>query len=82
MLKKVLDYKFKNDFKSLTFEFASFEKIINYEFILSFVSFIMSQNINKKHWKTKNYIEKNLFDSSLKNHVNIYSSNDMIVFDK
>ena len=42
--------------------------------------------MNKKHWKAKNYIKKNLFNSSLKSlrasNINIYSSNNVIVFDK
>ena len=70
----------------MNFDLASFEKIIDYKFTSSFVSFIMSQNMNKKHWKTKNYIERNLFDLLLKDlrkkNINIYSSNDVIVFDK
>ena len=49
MLKEIFDFKLKNDFKLLTFEFASFEKIIDYNFTSSFVSFIMSQNMNKKY---------------------------------
>ena len=66
MLKEILDYKFSNDFKSLTCEFVSLKRLIDYEFTSSFLAFIMSQNMNKKRKKINNYIEKDLFDSSLK----------------